>query len=146
MKESVFEFDFLLLEEADMPKGFQSEPAVTKMMRENKFFLDSQSKVVRRVSDATIHIILCGLDKVIQRSRVFEKCGPKCVVCGAHAPEQGQDGFRGEWNHTERCDCLHGAEVRCGQLKNKCHRHRTSGFVRKANFTVTEEIDASSEA
>jgi hypothetical protein len=80
------------------------------------------------------HLYFEGADKSRLRPLVFKRHKSKCAVCGAHAPEEGEDGYRGEWNHREKCDCptKRCSEVRCGQLVRDCHRHRTPGFHRHA--------------
>ena len=73
------------------------------------------------------HEYLFGQDRSTRRHELFEKCHGLCAVCGEFAPEDGAPGFHGELHHVG-CYCLGCIEWRCGQLKNKCHRHRTPGF------------------
>jgi hypothetical protein len=116
-----------------MPRGHRRDKAVTRLLRENGFFLDKRSFVSSpRLSDGSVHLILFGDDVGVQRHKLFLRDKETCQKCGRHAPENGQEGFHGEWHHLDhtlagRCDCLHNAEVRCGAFVSRCHRAEHGG-------------------
>jgi hypothetical protein len=127
-----------------MPRGTHKDAATTKLLLDNGLLLDKRSFVGYDRTTATVHLYLRGIDKSNQRARVFRFHRETCSLCGRRAPEDPNgmiaDGFRGEWHHKSRCDCVGCSEVRCGQLKNTCHRHRTRGFRQVAEVKGPEDF------
>jgi hypothetical protein len=123
-----------------VPRGAKRDLAVTKLLKNEGFFEDPRS-----FTGLDGHLYLKGIDKVNQRTRIFQRFENKCCVCGAMGAEFGEPGFRMEWHHIARCDCLACSEIRCGQLVRDCHRHRTDRFNRKASKMKRSEDERRTE-
>ena len=82
------------------------------------------------------HIYLPGprnQDKPDWRPKAFQLHGEACAVCGAYAPEIGNEYTAAHWHHPKRCSCPEHTEIRCNPFTNRhCHEHGRSGFVRVA--------------
>lgn len=110
-----------------MPRGASRDLAVTRLLRENKIFLDHRSFVsLPSVEDGKPHLYLFGDDKVRQCQKVYER---DAHMCQAGKPQHfineyifGEDYraiSKGEVDHKKggnvgRCDCLHNLRQVCG--------------------------------
>jgi hypothetical protein len=110
-----------------MPRGAKRDLAMTKLLQNNGLLLDKRSFV-----SIEAHLYLHGIDKSLQRPRVFARYHEACCVCGAIALENDSELSRGHWHHTKKCDCVECSEVRCNPFLRNCHRHGTVGFKRVA--------------
>lgn len=104
-----------------MPRGFKRDRAETDYRRSRKIYVDPRS-FVGRSADGSLHDMLYGADKGIQRALILVRDEYTCQVCGRHLTDENA-----EWHHiknkpTERCDCLHNGETRCAMWLSDCHR------------------------
>lgn len=125
-----------------MPKGFRRDEQATRSAN----FRDPDS-FVTLPKFGEPHVILYGLDKEAQRSRLFTRERSRCQRCGKRVNWSGEFWEQGEWSHIEdkagkKCDCLHNAELLC----HDCHQGPGSKhYQRRPQWTPAKSTESALE-
>lgn len=97
------------------------DPAATACLRENKFLLALGSFLSMPDAAGIAHLYLEGIDKQMQRERVWSQGAGRCDSCDKPLTWETF-----EWDHIQgglvgRCDCLHNASVKCWECHHGKH-------------------------